>query len=106
LDDREYHSAYATAADKKILGQKLSQSSRKAAPSSVVEPWFIAMAKCQQDVVQIKLYPIPPISLQKEDFGIVVVFIDFLCVILVIRYIGIVDARQKEFAFEEKEQTM
>lgn len=84
----------------------MSQRSRKADSRSVVEPWFIAMAKCQQDVVQVKLYPIPPISLQKEDFGIVVVFIDFLCVVLVIRYIGIVDARQKEFAFEEKEQTM
>ena len=60
------------------------------------EPWLIAMADCKLDTVNLNIESINlKVSLNKSDFGIIVVFIDFLVVIIYIGFIYFLDYKQK-----------
>ena len=54
LEQRWYHSASATAADKtKVKSLLASKGGVKDAPTDKVEPWMLAMSQCRQEVVTI-----------------------------------------------------
>ena len=69
------------------------------------QPSIIALAKCQQKEVELKLGTSSYVLL-KEDFGILVILLDFVIVIVFLLYILIIDQKQQEFIDEFKDQTI
>ena len=73
----------------------------------VPEPVIMAIAGCKQDTVAIKLgedgvYQ----EVNKNDFGIFVVVFDFLVVVILIIFVGMLDRRQKAYAEKFQDETI
>lgn len=67
------------------------------------EPVILAQAYCISDLVTI---PYIGTDITKESFGIFVVFIDFAVVFILMAFIFVIDARQKEFIKLFKQKTI
>ena len=108
LEQRWYHSASASAADKAKLKTALaSKGGVKDAPADTVEPWMLAMSQCQQEMVTLDVKQLNrSVEVQKKDFGIVVVFIDFICVFIFIFFTFFLESRQREYAENFEQQTI
>ena len=84
IDERIYTSKFATAKTKEAI--KKLYPGVKASPK-LDEPWFVAVAQCESDTVSINVNAQgKSVTIQKADFGIVVVLIDFLCVTIFIYF--------------------
>lgn len=108
LEQRWYHSASASAADKAELKTALDKiGGVKDAPADKVEPWMLAMSQCKQATVTIDVKQLnKSVEVQKKDFGIIVVFIDFLCVFIFIFFTFFLESRQREYAENFEQQTI
>jgi hypothetical protein len=108
LEQRWYHSASASAADKAELKAALDKvGGVKDAPTDKVEPWMLAMSQCRQPTVTIDVKQLnKSVEVQKKDFGIIVVFIDFLCVFIFIFFTFFLESRQREYAENFEQQTI
>jgi len=108
LEQRWYHSASASPADKATVKAALaSKGGVKDAPVDKVEPWMLAMTQCRQEMVTIDVTQLnKSLQVEKADFGIVVVFIDFLCVFIFIFFTFFLEKRQREYANNFEEQTI
>ena len=69
------------------------------------EPVLLARATCKAEALTM---PLLGISIQKNSFGLFVVFVDFVSVIMIIVFIYTLDHRQNEFiaAYNKKTMTM
>jgi len=104
IDSRTYTSKYATTAATTAI--KTAYPSVTAAPK-LPEPWFIAIASCQTETVSINVREGGKTwTVNKSDFGICVVLIDFLCVTIFIYFIYFLDTRQKEYYKKYEDQTI
>jgi len=108
LEQRWYHSASASAADKTKLKKALaSKGGVKDAPVDKVEPWMLAMSQCKQETVTLDIKQLNrSVEVEKADFGIVVVFIDFICVFIFIFFTFFLEKRQREYADNFEAQTI
>jgi|APSaa5957512535_1039671.scaffolds.fasta_scaffold31726_2 hypothetical protein len=71
------------------------------------EPWFLAIASCKTETVTINIHAEgKSLTMNKSDFGIFVVFIDFLCVTIFIYFIYFLDDRQKSYFKKYEDQTI
>ena len=97
IEERQYHSKYVNAADKAKLKTSLGLKNESAigADYQHVEPWLLAITQCNQRTISIDAFVV-----QKEDFGIVVVFIDLLCVCIYIFFTYFLERKQEEYAAE------
>ena len=107
IEERWYHSTYVTSADKTKLKTALGAKASTPEGKKHVEPWMLAITQCRQRTVTIDVKQLnKSLEVQKEDFGIVVVFIDFLCVIIFIFFTLFLEKRQKEYADNFEQQTI
>jgi hypothetical protein len=63
------------------------------------EPWMVFLAQCRQDDMIVKFpWEKEKRKITKQDFGIMIVLLDFLIVIILIVYSSLLEKRQVEFA--------
>ena len=71
------------------------------------EPVIIALAPCTQEQVTIHFKGAgEERKVNKSDFGIFVVLMDFLVIIILILFVNFLDKRQREFAEAFADQTI
>jgi hypothetical protein len=69
----------------------------------VAEPIIIARTMCFSELIT---FPFTDATFKKDNFGLLVVFIDFLVILSILLYIYIIGARQDEFINAFKEETI
>tara|TARA_B110000285_G_C15112263_1_gene611851 strand:+ start:278 stop:514 length:237 start_codon:yes stop_codon:yes gene_type:complete len=71
------------------------------------EPWMVFLAQCRQDDLIVKVpWEKEKRKVTKQDFGIMIVLLDFLIVIILIVYSTLLEKRQVEFAKNFSDQTI
>lgn len=104
IESRRYTSKYATTA---VTSAILKANPTFTTTPKLPEPWFIAIASCQTETVSINVREGGKTwTVDKSDFGIFVVLIDFLCVTIFIYFIYFLDTRQKEYFKKYEDQTI
>jgi len=69
------------------------------------QPYIIALARCQTKTVDVTFMG-TDYQLHKEDFGIVIVLIDFLVISIYLYFIHFLETKQDDFINEFKDQSI
>lgn len=104
LNERRTHSRYDKFADKDTVEHEVGEDDSEA---KFPEPVIIALAPCTQEQVTIHFMGAgEERKVNKSDFGIFVVLMDFVVVLILIGFVSFLDSRQKEFAEAFADQTI
>jgi hypothetical protein len=106
LNERRTHSKYqnVTFEDESEVEHEAGDSDKDAL---FAEPVIIALAPCTQEQVTIHFMGAgEERKVNKSDFGIFVVLMDFLVIIILILFVNFLDKRQREFAEAFADQTI
>ena len=69
------------------------------------QPLLLVSANCKLDTVSLKISDMN-LSMNKSDFGILVILIDFIVVLIYIWFIFFLDRKQNEYSTVFKDQTI
>ena len=94
LISRIYVSKYTDKAERATI--KASKAKITSGATQLPEPWFILMAKCQQQPISFKSIGIDT-QLKKEDLGLMVILVDFIVILFFIYFVYLLNKKQDEY---------